>query len=711
MNNVQNIKKFLNLVSFSKELVIIALVFLVLGMMIIPLAPEVMDFIISLNLGLTVILLMGVVYLKSPLKLSSFPSILLILALLRIGITVSTSRLILLEANAGEIVQTFGEFVVGGNLIVGIIIFAIITIINFIVITKGSERVAEVAARFSLDAMPGKQMSIDSDLRANNITMEEAKYMRQELMLESKLYGAMDGAMKLVKGDAIASIIDILINLVGGVAVGMGQKGLDFVTACQTYSILTIGDGLVQQIPALMVSLTAGILITYVQNDLSPTPSSIAGNVVLQLFNDYRALIAAVVMLVIMALIPGMPSLALSVISIVVSLIAIYLYSKTPRKVVNPESIIEESVSDNEEINQSKFNQWQLIPLMLTLSANLKESPITTEVKKTLAKVKTEIFMDLGVDIPQVILRYNQNLDNDSYQILVNEIPASKTIIPPNCLLLLEHNQTILNSMQITSEQVIENSSECGLWSMGVWINNEYRDSCDEFKLQYLTTSQFMERQLKFVLSHYVEKFLGIQEVKNILDKMIDFQELIRELLRMLPLNSITDILQRLVHEGISIRDFKTILDTMLECAQQEKEPIMIVEEIRRALGRYIAYRFSHGRSVIPCFLLTQELEDMIRDAIRFSGKGSYLSLDKEVIQGLINNITSLYQEFNCSKLIVPVAIITHFDIRRYLRSVIEQQLSFIPVLSLQELENNVEYNVLNVIDVPNVNSWDENAE
>jgi type III secretion protein V len=259
--------KILNFFAKNGEFSVVILILFVLSMMVIPLPHELLDFIIAFNIGLTVVVLMVVIYMTSPLHLTSFPTILLMLAMLRIGITVSTSRLILLDGYAGKIITTFGEFVVGGNLIVGVIIFVIITIINFIVITKGSERVAEVAARFSLDAMPGKQMSIDSDLRAGNIDMTQANIKRKELGLESKLYGAMDGAMKFVKGDAIASIIDILINLVGGLIIGMVQRGMPFGDAIKTYSILTIGDGLVQQIPALIVSLTAGMMITRVSDE------------------------------------------------------------------------------------------------------------------------------------------------------------------------------------------------------------------------------------------------------------------------------------------------------------------------------------------------------------------------------------------------------------------------------------------------------------
>ncbi|MFN7094778.1 MAG: FHIPEP family type III secretion protein, partial [Burkholderiales bacterium] len=317
--------KFLALTQ-NKELSIVFLVLIVLCMLIIPLPTEVMDVLIMFNITVSIIVLMVVIYMDSPLKLTAFPSILLILAMLRIGITISTSRLILLDADAGKIVETFGNFVVSGSLVVGVVIFTMITIINFIVITKGSERVAEVAARFSLDAMPGKQMSIDSDLRSGTIDMEEANQRRKDLNLESKLYGAMDGAMKFVKGDAIASIIDILVNLVGGFIVGIVEHDMTLGKSISTYSILTIGDGLVQQIPTLLVSLTAGMMITKVSDESEQL--NLGESVLKQVFSNRKAIIASSIMLIIMALVPGMPSVTIGVFFVILLIIIKFMHKK-----------------------------------------------------------------------------------------------------------------------------------------------------------------------------------------------------------------------------------------------------------------------------------------------------------------------------------------------------------------------------------------------
>lgn len=682
----------------NKDLSIVLLVLFVLAMMIIPLPTELMDMIIGFNIGITIIVLMVVIYMKTTLKLTSFPSILLVLALLRIGITISTSRLILLNGDAGEIVSTFGEFVVGGNLVVGIIIFITITIINFIVITKGSERVAEVAARFSLDAMPGKQMSIDSDMRANTIDMAEATRRRGELNLESKLYGAMDGAMKFVKGDAIASIVDILINLIGGLIIGMLQHGLGFSEALQTYTMLTIGDGLVQQIPALLISLTAGIMITRVNED----KQSLGDNIIGQVFENPKALVAASILLAIMSFVPGMPKEVFLGLFILILVMAFFL-KRSQKKTQNTQdkksdSFTEADAAQSPDQALPQFESWKLAPLALNIANNLKNVEHLNSIKMALNQVKQEILMELGIEIPNILLKFNASLDNNTYQLLVHEIPASLVTIYPQHLLLFNHSQQTLSALAVT--EVIENHADVGKSDNGVWIDESFKDKFDEYKLPYLNNSEFIMLNLKHSLNKHVAEFLGIQEVKNLLDKMQEYQDLIKELLRMLPLNRIAEVLQRLVAEDISIRNFKIILDAMLEWAQMEKNILIITEQVRKALGRHIAYKYSKGTYIIPCFLLDQTFEDTVRDAIRFTNSGSYLAIDPEISNLFIENLINAYEESEASSMNVPPVIVTQLDIRRYVRSIIEKRLPYLAVLSFQELDSHTEFSGLGVIEV-----------
>jgi type III secretion protein V len=679
-----------------KELVIVILILMVLLMMIVPLPTIVMDSIIALNIGITVLILMVVIYMKSPLSLSSFPSILLILALLRIGITVSTSRLILLDGNAGEIINTFGEFVVGGNLVVGIIIFIIITLVNFIVITKGSERVAEVAARFSLDAMPGKQMSIDSDLRAGNITMEVAAEKRNNLGLENKLYGAMDGAMKFVKGDAIASIIDIIINLCGGLTVGMLQKGMGFSDAISHYSILTVGDGLVQQIPALLISLTAGMMITRVSDERETR--NMGQNILSQVFNDHKAMFAASTLLIILALIPGMPSpvfIGLLFIFVTIGFLLRKRFIKQHRaEKIDPktDSIVEDIASN--EHRPLDFESLELSPLMLYVAPSLKNTSHLKHVKSVLTNTQQQVMMELGVIIPQIIIRYNPNLVDNDFQLLVNEIPSSHGTFHWDKILLLDNNPDYANVLNM--DKALENKTNFGQREQGVWINSSNEASCKEFGLHYINTNTFLTLYFKNSLRQFVGEFFSIQEVKSMLDKMTNYQDLIRELLRLLTLNKITEILQRLVAEDISIRNLKTILSVMLDWAQREKDVVLLCEYIRKGMGRFIAHKFSSGNYVIPTIILSPDLEDTIRNSIRYTSSGNYLAVDPEVNLQIIQQIEELNKQ---NVLLKNIAIVTQMDIRRYIRSITEKNFAYLPVLSFQELEGFCEFSNIGVIE------------
>lgn len=684
MLNNQYLSRLIN----HKESIIVAMIVMVIIIMIIPLPTGIMDALIAFNLGISVLVLMVVIYMESPLSLTAFPSILLILTLFRIGITVSTSRLILLDADAGKIVNTFGQFVVHGNLVVGAIIFAIITLINFIVITKGSERVAEVAARFSLDAMPGKQMSIDSDLRAGNITQEQANTKRNDLGLESKLYGAMDGAIKFVKGDAIASIVAIVINLFGGVMVGLMIHDMNLTTAVKTYSLLTIGDGLVQQIPTLLVSLTAGMMVTQVSGESNK--SNLGNNILNQVFKSYKPLIATGVVIFLLALIPGMPSVVLLIILGIFLLCAYFIYSKTkPGAQSQSETVnvIEDHKSNNMPLDISSV---KVLPLVLYLSNQLKSSPNLSVIKESLSKTQYEIMEELGVVLPHVVIAYDERLELNEYQLIINEIPAVKGKFYWDKILLLDSEyREVLGNIELQRNEFKFNNKE------GYFIDAKHKDKCEEFGLQYYSYNEFLLLHLRSILRVYVPDFLGLQEVKNMLDKFQDYQDLIRELVRYLPINKIAEILKRLVMEDISIRNFKLILDGLFEWVQREKEVVILTEYVRKSLGRYIAYKFSNGSYLISAILLSENLEDLIRQSIRYTNNGSYLALDTDHREQIISK---LKEHIEANQNINNLAIVTQMDVRRYVKFVIEKELPQINVLSFQELEDYCQYNNIGII-------------
>lgn len=693
-------KNLLTLIQKNSEFTVVIGVLLVLAMLVIPMPTEMIDAIIVVNISLSVLLMMVVIYILDPLNLSSFPSILLLLALFRIGITISTTRLILLNADAGKVVETFGNFVAGGNLVVGFIVFLIITIINFIVITKGSERVAEVCARFSLDGMPGKQMSIDADLRANIITGEQAKEKRKHLELESRFHASMDGALKFVKGDNIASIIDIIINLIGGVVVGVFMHGMDIGQAMHTFSILTIGDGLVQIIPALIVSVTSGLIVTRAADTEKKDQTNMGQEVVSQMLAIPKALYGASAILAIFAFVPGMPTHVFIAMFAILSSIATVIVFVTKKKKQAPEGgataapkMIGEEGSDEESL--PILDTWKLYPLMLNVSPSLKATNYLEQIKSSLSLVQKNIKMDLGVEIPQIFMRYDENQTNDSYQILIQEVPSAKGKILRNRILLLDSEEN-MQLYGITNYEASD--TNIGDKVKGVWVEQSNIEICKEFGLAYLTVEEFLTKHLSFVIKQHISEFLGMQEVKNMLDKMTEFQDLIKELLRMLPLNKITEILQRLIGEDISIRNFKVILDATLEWAQREKDIILITEYVRGALGRYIAYKFSNGKNILPCILISSDLEDTIRDAIRHTATGSYLAIDPNISLKIIDSMKEILEKYKNIH-IKPVVLVT-LDIRRYLRTVVEKELPYLHVLSFQELEGHAEFENLGIVDV-----------
>jgi type III secretion protein V len=694
--------KILSLFKNNSEFILVIGVVFVLGMLVITLPTEMLDAFIALNITMSVVLLMVVIYILSPLDLSSFPSLLLLLALFRIGITISTTRLILLQADAGKIVQTFGEFVVGGNLVVGLIIFLIITIINFIVITKGSERVAEVCARFSLDGLPVKLQSVDADVRAGIINGEQAKEQRKFLDMESRFHASMDGALKFVKGDSIASIIDVVVNLVGGVIVGVFIHGFPIAEALSTYSILTIGDGLVQQIPSLIVSVTAGLIVTRVSDHEDKDASNMGQAIVNQLLAIPKALYGASIILVLMAFVPGMPStlfIILFVILVTLASIIVYLGKRKQKQKTQAGSGSSAPKMLNDEVGSEEslpiLETWKLYPLILNVSPKFKSSIYLEKIKTSLSFVQKNIKMDLGVEIPQIFMRYDENQAADTYQILVQEVPAAKGKLRRNSILLLE-NEENMQLYGITEYELSE--TNIGDKVKGIWIDQTHIELCKEFNLIYLTVEEFLSKHLSFVIKQHISEFLGMQEVKNMLDKMTEFQDLIKELLRMLPLNKITEVLQRLIGEDISIRNFKVILDAVLEWAQREKDIVLITEYVRGALGRYIAYKFSNGKLILPCILISSDLEDTIRDAIRHTATGSYLAIDPNISLKVIESMKEILEKYKAIH-IKPVILVT-LDIRRYLRTVTEKELPYLHVLSFQELEGHAEFENLGIVDI-----------
>ena len=406
-------------------------------MMILPLPTALVDVLIGANMSIAVVLLMLAIYITSPLEFSAFPAVLLITTLFRLSLSITTTRLILLQGDAGQIVSTFGNFVVGGNLVVGIVVFLIITIVQFMVITKGSERVAEVSARFSLDAMPGKQMSIDGDMRAGAIDVNEARHRRSLIEKESQMYGSMDGAMKFVKGDSIAGLIIIVVNILGGVMIGVTQKGMSAGEALELFSVLTVGDGLVSQIPALFIAITAGIIVTRVSNEESnDLGSDIGGQVIAQ----PRALLIGGVLLVLFALIPGFPKVTFLVLALVVGGGGFFLFYQQKKQSESDQSDLSSfvaqgagspaakpTVSRNSKGKLGEQEEFAMtVPLLIDLDSRLQESLEAVALNDELARVRRALYLDLGVPFPGIHLRFNEAMKDSEYLIQLQEVPVAR---------------------------------------------------------------------------------------------------------------------------------------------------------------------------------------------------------------------------------------------------------------------------------------------
>ncbi len=685
---MSRINGFLQKMGQRNDIVLALLLVAIIVLIILPMPTWLVDILIAVNMGLSVILLMTSIYLKSPLEFSSFPAVLLVTTLFRLALSITTTRLILLQADAGQIVYVFGNFVVGGDLVVGLVIFLIITIVQFLVITKGSERVAEVSARFSLDAMPGKQMSIDADMRAGSIEMDEAQARRTAVQKESQLYGSMDGAMKFVKGDAIAGLIIIFVNIIAGMSIGVSREGMTAGDALQLYSILTVGDGLISQIPALLISITAGIIVTRVSSEDS---SDLGNEIGTQLLDKPKALLAGGGLLFGFALVPGFPVLTFMTLG---CLIAGGGYWKL-KKQAEGENVEDDShipamaaATESPEKMKQRLDQQeefsQTLPLIIDVPASIQQHLKPQLLNDELVKVRKALYLDLGVPFPGIHLRFNEAMEDNTYSVLLQEVPVATGRFREGCVFAREtaEHMDVLKIPYETDEEFLPNLDT-------LWVLEDLQETLDKTGVSYMTAPKILTYHLAHVLKKYAEDFVGIQETRYLLEKMEDsFGELIKEVQRLLPVNKITEIFQRLVSEDISIRNLRSILQSLVVWGHKEKEVVQLTEYVRSSLKRYISYKYSNGNNMLPVYLLDQDVEDVIRGGIRQTSAGSYLALDPTQSAQFVENVKE--QVGKIGHLENKPVLITSMDIRRYVRKLLEMDLYELAVLSHQELTEEI---------------------
>ncbi|WP_426696486.1 SctV family type III secretion system export apparatus subunit AscV [Aeromonas hydrophila] len=692
----QRTLELLRRIGERKDIMLAVLLLAIVFMMVLPLPPVVLDILIAINMTISVVLLMMAVYINSPLQFSAFPAVLLITTLFRLALSVSTTRMILLQADAGQIVYTFGNFVVGGNLVVGIVIFLIITIVQFLVITKGSERVAEVSARFSLDAMPGKQMSIDGDMRAGVIDVHEARERRSVIEKESQMFGSMDGAMKFVKGDAIAGLIIIFVNILGGVTIGVTQKGLSAADALQLYSILTVGDGMVSQVPALLIAITAGIIVTRVSSEES---ADLGSDIGAQVVAQPKAMLIGGVLLVLFGLIPGFPMVTFFTLAAVVTAGGYFIGLRQRNAQTSnqdlptvlaqgagaPAARSKPKAGGKPRGKLGEKEEFAMtVPLLIDVDAALQAELEAIALNDELVRVRRALYLDLGVPFPGIHLRFNEGVGAGEYLIQLQEVPVARGLLRPGYLLVQE-NASQLELLGIPYEE----GTPLLPGQPTLWVAKEHQERIEKMRLAALTPDQVVTWHLSHVLREYAEDFIGIQETRYLLEQMEgSYGELVKEAQRIIPLQRMTEILQRLVGEDISIRNMRAILEAMVEWGQKEKDVVQLTEYIRSSLKRYICYKYANGNNILPAYLLDQQVEEQIRGGVRQTSAGSYLALDPTITQSFLEQVRHTVGDLTQMQN-KPVLIVS-MDIRRYVRKLIEGDYHALPVLSYQELTQQI---------------------
>lgn len=674
------------LITQYSDIVMAVLVLMILTLMILPVPTFVLSFLLVCNLTLAFAILLVSIYISEPTQLASYPTILLITTLFRLGLSIAGTRLILLQGDAGAVIETFGKFVVGGNIVVGGVVFLIITLVNFLVITKGSERVSEVAARFTLDAMPGKQMSIDADLRAGAFDMAEARRRRSALARESQLHGSMDGAMKFVKGDAIAGIIITLINIIGGLTIGVLMRGMDMAHAVKVYTILTIGDGLVAQVPSLLIAVSAGIVTTRVAGD-DPT-SNIGKDISAQIMAQPKAIAIASILLVFFGLtfLFVNPSTAIPffIMAAVAGGIAYSILKKGA--VVSGEIALDGPEKEEGKQKLARDPQISLtIPISVEVSKDLTPLIDLNQEGKFLSdlvpKMRQLLYQELGVIFPGVQVSGNAPISENSYLFRLKEVPVEVGKIVPGHVLVNDSSENI----RVYGLKGIDIKNPAN-GKPAAWIPAEQREQARSAGLVVWEPQEVILLHLTGFLKRYAAEFVGIQEIQNILSVLSKvLPNLVQETVpKVVSIYQLTEVLQRLVQEEISIRDMKSILQALSEWGRVEKDTIMLTEYVRSSLKRYISFRYTGGNPILFVYVLDPEIEDAIRGAIRRTSSGTYIALDPAITQDIlaafrreIGNLPPTAQQ--------PV-IVTDQEIRRFVRRIAELEFRNLAVLSYQEL-------------------------
>ena len=660
----------------------------VLLIMMIPMPPLALDMLLSFNITLSLMILLVSVYVPRPLDFSVFPSVLLIATLIRLSLNVASTRLILLHGNegtaaAGQVIKAFGAFVVGGNFVVGFIVFLVLVMINFIVITKGATRIAEVAARFTLDAMPGKQMAVDADLNAGLITDAEAKRRRQEIGRESEFFGAMDGASKFVRGDAIAGIIITIINIMGGLIVGVLQQDMQVADAARVYTLLTVGDGLVTQIPALIVSTAVGMLVSR-----STATADLGKEVGGQLFVQPKVVATAAVILFIFGLIPGMPKVSFLVISMVLGFIA-YNTFKSLQAVdeAEKEPSAEPATESIEALLPLDFLElemgYSLIPLV--------DAGQGGELLERIRMLRRQMALEMGFVIPSIHIRDNLQIKRGEYVVKLKGVEVAKAEIE------MGHYLAITSGDEGAKIKGIK-TKEPSFGLPAVWVEEKEKASVQAKGFVVVDPATVITTHLTELLKAHADELLGRQDVQSLLDNLANsYPKVVEELVpNIVPLGTLQKVLQRLLRERVSIRDLLTILEALADYVPLTKNVDMLTGYVRQALVRTITKEYKDADGNITVVMISPDIEESINKAVQQTEYESFIAADPTLVQAIVGNLQKYAKTFT-SKGLQPI-ILCSPNARIYLRKILEKFFPNIVVLSHNEITHDVNIKSLGML-------------
>ncbi|WP_299493883.1 flagellar biosynthesis protein FlhA [uncultured Shewanella sp.] len=672
------------------------LVLAALAMIVLPMPPFLLDILFSFNIGLALMVLLVAIYANRPLDFAAFPTVLLVATLLRLALNVASTRVVLLEGHnggdaAGKVIEAFGSVVIGGNYAVGLVVFLILIIINFAVVTKGAGRISEVSARFTLDAMPGKQMAIDADLNAGTLNQDQARLRRAEVTKEADFYGAMDGASKFVKGDAIAGILILAINILGGFIIGMAQHGLSFSSAVEIYTLLTIGDGLVAQIPGLLLSIAAALMVTR-QNE----SGDMGQMVISQMFDNPKSLLIAAGVMFIMGIVPGMPHFVFISLSLCIFAAAYFLQRK--KKVEQDKSLALLGTDNTEKIsNEPKELSWDDVQHVDTigLEVGYRLIPLVDktqggELLNRIKGVRKKLSQELGFLVPAVHIRDNLDLAPNSYRISLMGVSSGEAEIRHDCELAINPGQVFGQLEGVVTRDPAFNLE-------AVWIDPSIREHAQTLGYTVVDAATVVATHLSQLLSNNASKLLGYEEVQQLMDMLKEVSPKLVDgfIPDVMPLGIVVKVMQNLLNEGVSIRDMKTIVQTLLEYGPKSGDTEVLTAAVRIALKRMIIQEISGPELEIPVITLAPELEQMLHQSMQ-AGGGDGPNIEPSLAERMQKSLVDASEKQEMVG--QPAILLTSGMLRSTLSRFVKYTIPSLRVISYQEVPDEKQIRIVSAV-------------